>query len=73
VIERHPAEGSAYAEVAGALENQGELEQADGIWRRAALVEPTSPVWLLRRAQNLAALGREDVSDTVWTAKASLE
>jgi len=59
IIERHPAEGSAYEQVAQALEREGQLGQADSIWRRATEVEPTNPTWQLRRAENLAALGHE--------------
>ena len=59
IIERHPGDGGAYAQVAGVLQGLGDLEQADGLWRRAALVEPTNPTWLLSRAQNLMASGDE--------------
>jgi hypothetical protein len=55
ITERHPAEGSAYAEVAGFLEAHG--EDADDLWARAIEVEPTNPTWLLRRAQNILARG----------------
>jgi ferric-dicitrate binding protein FerR (iron transport regulator)/tetratricopeptide (TPR) repeat protein len=59
IIERHPAEGSAYSEVAQALEREGQLRRADLLWQRAFDVEPTNPTWALRRAQNLAAFGHD--------------
>jgi Flp pilus assembly protein TadD len=66
-IERHPAEGQAYADVAGALENEGNLDQADRVWSRAVRVEPTNPTWLLHRAENLTALGDERQARTLLT------
>lgn len=74
IVERHPAEGSAYAAVAGALEGEGELQRADAVWKRAVAVEPTNPTWLMRRAENLAATGDtkaarshlEQIADGEW-------
>ncbi len=60
IIERHPAEGDAYQRVANELEAQDRFAQAEGIWKKAAEVEPTNPRWLLRRAQLLSALGRRN-------------
>lgn len=57
VIDRHPRDGEALAWLANALEQGGQLEQADEVWQRAITVEPTEPTHRLRRAQNL--LGRE--------------
>jgi tetratricopeptide (TPR) repeat protein len=57
IIERHPAEGQAYADVADALEGQGIFADADALWVRAIEVEPTNPTWLIRRAQNRLAAG----------------
>lgn len=62
VVERHPAEGSAYEIVAKALEREGQLRRADLMWQRAMEVEPTNPTWHLRRAENLAALGHENAA-----------
>ena len=62
VVERHPAEGSAYETVAKALEREGQLRRADLMWQRAMEVEPTNPTWHLRRAENLAALGHENTA-----------
>ena len=57
IIERHPAEGSAYRDVAETFELRGELREAAALWQRAIEVEPTNPTWLVRRAQALIALG----------------
>ena len=57
VVERHPGEGAAYGQVAEVLEREGRVEDADRRWRQAAEAEPTNPTWLVRRAQNLVALG----------------
>ncbi|MBL4685187.1 MAG: hypothetical protein JKY37_11400 [Nannocystaceae bacterium] len=58
-IERHPAEGSAYAEVAQQLEREGQLVRADRVWQDAMRIEPTNPTWIVRRAESLAAAGRD--------------
>ncbi|MEM6989016.1 MAG: VIT domain-containing protein [Myxococcota bacterium] len=67
-IERHPAEGSAYAEVAQQLEREGQQVRADRVWQDAMRVEPTNPTWALRRAESLAAAGRESDAITTLTA-----
>jgi tetratricopeptide (TPR) repeat protein len=59
IIERHPAQGQAYANVAQALAREGQLRRADELLERAIEVEPTDPTWRLRRAENLLALGDE--------------
>lgn len=59
IIERHPAEGNAYAQVAEALEREARFEPADRVWEDASRVEPTNPTWLLQRAENALALGRD--------------
>ncbi|MEM9191921.1 MAG: VIT domain-containing protein [Myxococcota bacterium] len=56
-IERHPGEGSSYEVVAAALREEGMLEEADELWRRAARAEPENPTWLLRQAEEQLALG----------------
>lgn len=63
IIERHPAEGSAHAQVAIMLEREVLLEQADLVWARAVKAEPTNPTWLLRRAQNRLAFGDRNDAD----------
>ncbi|MBW2524402.1 MAG: FecR domain-containing protein [Deltaproteobacteria bacterium] len=62
IIDRHPAEGDAFAEVAEVLEAQGRLDEAAEIWRRAFAVEPTNPTWLLRQAQASIALGKYEAA-----------
>jgi len=57
IVERHPAEGSAHAEVADVLERRGDLKRALTYWRRATEVEPTNPTWLLRMSHALRAGG----------------
>ncbi|MBW2454077.1 MAG: FecR domain-containing protein [Deltaproteobacteria bacterium] len=57
IIERHPAEGAAYGEVADFLEQHGQLRRAQTIWQQASEVEPTNPSWLLRLAQTRITLG----------------
>ena len=59
IIERHPAEGSAHAQVAEALEREARFDDADRVWETAFAVEPTNPTWLLKRAENALALGRD--------------
>jgi tetratricopeptide (TPR) repeat protein len=61
IIERHPAEGSAYADVADVLEQQG--LSADDERKKAIEVEPTNPTWLLKRAGALAASGAKEKLD----------
>ena len=56
-IERAPMEGESYRVVADTLEQQGQLQPAQELWRQAAEVDPTNPTWLLRRAQVLVSLG----------------
>jgi tetratricopeptide (TPR) repeat protein len=67
VIERHSGEGSAYERVASILENEGRLDEADGLWQQAIAVEPTNPTWLFRRSQNLVALDRADEARALLT------
>jgi tetratricopeptide (TPR) repeat protein len=57
IVERHPAEGSAYAAVAGILEREGRFAEADLRWQQAIAVEPTDPTWRVGRAHNLIATG----------------
>lgn len=57
IIERHPAVGAAYGDVAGFLEQRGQLRRAQTIWQQASEAEPTNPSWLLRLAQTRIALG----------------
>ena len=57
IIERHAAEGEAYAAVARQLEREGRFTDADLRWQQAVAVEPTNPTWLVSRAQNLLASG----------------
>lgn len=57
IIERHPAEGSAHAQVAEVLERRGNLSRALGSWQRAVDAEPTNPTWLLRQSHALRAKG----------------
>ncbi len=57
IIERHPAVGAAYGEVAEFLEQRGQLRRAQTIWQQASEAEPTNPSWLLRLAQTQIALG----------------
>lgn len=59
IVDRHPAEGDAFGQVAEAMVREGALEEADALLQRAAAVEPTNPTWLLRRAQGRLALGDE--------------
>ena len=59
IIERHPAEGAAYADVAQALVAQGRHAEAEHILERAIEVEPTNPNWLLRQADVLTSLRRQ--------------
>jgi ferric-dicitrate binding protein FerR (iron transport regulator) len=59
IIERHPGEGSAHAQVAQALLDEGHGAEADRELARAFEVEPTNPTWLLRRGDLLASRGDE--------------
>lgn len=57
IVERHAGEGDAYSAVAGQLEREGRLADADRRWQQAIAVEPTNPTWLIGRAHNLLASG----------------
>ena len=60
IIERHPADGAAFAKVADVLEREGRFDAADLRWQQAAAVEPTNPTWLVGRAHNrLASADRQ--------------
>ena len=59
ILERHPGEGSAYAQIAELLEKEGLLRRAEAIWTKAIEVEPTNPTWLLRGARLQLALRNE--------------
>ncbi|MFO0551293.1 MAG: VIT domain-containing protein [Polyangiaceae bacterium] len=55
IVERQPADGSAWGRVAGILERQGDLEGALAALEKAAAVEPTNPGWFVRRGSLLLA------------------
>ncbi|PJB33761.1 MAG: hypothetical protein CO108_30130 [Deltaproteobacteria bacterium CG_4_9_14_3_um_filter_63_12] len=57
LIERHPADGFSYGEVASVLEQEGELGHASDLWETASQVEPTNPTWLLAWSNNLVTRG----------------
>lgn len=57
-IDLAPREGPSFQVAAEALEHQGKLERALGLWRRAFAIDATNPTWLMRAAQVELALGR---------------
>lgn len=59
IVERRPADGTAWSRVANVLETQGDLDGSLGAWREATRVEPTNPTWMLSLAQALLARGDE--------------
>ena len=59
ILERHPAEGQAHAQVADVLMRNGKLDQAVSAYQRAAELEPTNPTWKLQLATVHFAQGNE--------------
>lgn len=70
IVERRPAEGSAWSRVATMLDQQGDSDAALAAWETAAAVEPENPTWQVSRAQILLVRGSN--SDRA-TAKALLD
>ncbi len=62
IIERHPGEGAAYADVAEALARQGRTLEAERTIGRAIETEPTNPTWLLRQAEIFNQLARPEAA-----------
>ncbi len=66
-IDQAPREGSSFQGAAEALERQGKLDQALGLWWRAFAIDATNPTWLQRAAQLELALGHKDKAHETLT------
>lgn len=67
IVERRPAEGSAWGRVATMLDQQGDLDAALAAWETAAAVEPENPTWQVSRAQILLVRGANGDHSTAKT------
>ncbi len=66
-IDLAPREGASFQGAAEALERQGKLDQALGLWWRAFAIDATNPTWLQRAAQLELALGHKDQAKQTLT------
>ncbi len=58
-VDRDPMSGPVWGELAGQVQGAGLVEESVALWHEALILDQTNPIWRLRKAQALRALGRK--------------